>query len=169
MEKKSVKINFNRVDQYIKDKAVFGWQVVSKEDLKNQKILLTLQREPKSVDDIKTTKKLEKQYDLLNRRVPLFSIILAIIGGIALALYFVLKPYVIFYISFLYESLTCFCVAFFGIVIFLLLKIKRKTLVKYILDEAAMRSGASRDYPNKHNIKEETETTWALTNTFNAK
>ena len=167
METKSKRISIARVDQYVKDKACFGWELKSKDDLKsNHTILLTFQRNPENIDDIKTTKKLERQYDGLSRNIPMLSIIFAGVGGVLLALYFILKPYVFFYISFLYESLTCFCVSFFSLVIFLLLKIKRKEILEYILTEASLRSGVTQEFPTKHNTLEENESSWALTNTF---
>ena len=168
METKKKRISISRVDQYVQDEACFGWELASKDDLRpNHTILLTLQREPKSLDDPKTTKKLEKQFDRLSRRFPTLALIMALVGGGLLAAYFLLKPYLFFYISFLFASLTCFCVSFFSLVIFLILKINRKQIREYLLSEAMMASGVSQEFPTKHNIKEENETTWALSNTIN--
>ena len=168
METKSKRINISRVDEYIKDQKAFGWELASKDDLRpNHTILLTFQREPKNVADIKVTKKLESQYDRLSRPFPILALIMLILGGGLLACYFLLQPYIFFYISFLYESLTCFSIALFSIIIFIMVKANSKKLRAYILSEAAMASGNSQEFPTKRNIKEENEATWALSKTIN--
>lgn len=168
METKSKRIRISAVDKYVQDKKAFGWELVSQDDLRpNHTILLNFQREPKNIDDLKTTKKLEKQYDRLYRPFPLLAIIMLLVGGVLLTAYFLLKPYLFFYISFLYEALTCFCVSFFAFVIFFLVLANKKKLLEYILSEAAMASGQSQEYPTKHNIKEENEATGALAKTIN--
>lgn len=166
-EEKKKRISIDRVDQYVEDKACFGWELVSKEDLKpNHTILLNFQRNTENIDDLKAAKKLEKQYDKMSRRVPLFFIILTLIGGALLAAYFLLKPYLFFYLAFLIAALTCFSIAFFSLVIFLLLLIKKKDIISYLLTEASLRTGQTKEFPTKHNIKEENEYSWALTKTF---
>lgn len=166
-EKLSKRLHFSKVDNYIKERENFGWTLLSKDQLRpDQTVMVTLQRNISEIDDIKTIKKLEKQYNSLLRPVPLLSIIFALVGGASLAAYFFLKTIVIFYLAFLYVALTCFFIALFTLIIFLLLLIKRKELTAYIIKEASMRSGLSQEFPSKHNIKKETESSWALTHTF---
>ena len=167
MENKSKRVPLSKVEEYTKQQASFGWSLVSQEDLKpNNTVVLNFQREPKEIEDYKATKKLEKQYNVVNSSMPLLSIIFAGVGVLFLLAFFFLKPYVFFYISFLYISLTSFFIALFSLIIFILLKIKKKEILSYLLSEAALRSGVSDEFPTKHNIQEEGEETWALTHTF---
>ena len=167
MENKSKRVSLSKVEEYTKQQASFGWSLVSQEDLKpNNTVVLNFQREPKEIEDYKATKKLEKQYNVVNSSAPLLSIIFAGVGVLFLLAFFFLKPYVFFYISFLYISLTSFFIALFSLIIFILLKIKKKEILSYLLSEAALRSGVSDEFPTKHNIQEEGEETWALTHTF---
>ncbi len=167
MENKSKRVPLSKVEEYTKQQASFGWSLVSQEDLKpNNTVVLNFQREPKEIEDYKATKKLEKQYNVVNSSAPLLSIIFAGVGVLFLLAFFFLKPYVFFYISFLYISLTSFFIALFSLIIFILLKIKKKEILSYLLSEAALRSGVSDEFPTKHNIQEEGEETWALTHTF---
>lgn len=170
METKSKRINLSRIEKYTADKKCFGWEVASQDDLKpNNTIVLTLQREQKNIEDYKTVKKLEKQYDKLNRRFPLLPLILVGVGGLFLLLYFLLKGKVIFYLAFIYISLTSFCVAVFALVVFLFLLIKKKELSEILMSEASRRAGLDNNFPNKHNIKEDTDYTGALINSINGK
>ena len=167
MENKSKRVSLSKVEEYTKQQASFGWSLVSQEDLKpNNTVVLNFQREPKEIEDYKATKKLEKQYNVVNSSAPLLSIIFAGVGVLFLLAFFFLKPYVFFYISFLYISLTSFFITLFSLIIFILLKIKKKEILSYLLSEAALRSGVSDEFPTKHNIQEEGEETWALTHTF---
>ena len=167
MENKSKRVPLSKVEEYTKQQASFGWSLASQEDLKpNNTVVLNFQREPKEIEDYKATKKLEKQYNAVNSSAPLLSIIFAGVGALFLLAFFFLKPYVFFYISFLYISLTSFFIALFSLIIFILLKIKKKEILSYLLSEAALRSGVSDEFPTKHNIQEEGEETWALTHTF---
>lgn len=167
MESKSKRVPLSKVEEYTAQQANFGWSLANQDDLKpNHTVVLTFQREPKEIEDYKATKKLEKQYDMVTKKVPLLSIIFGGVGVLFFLAFFFLKPYVFFYISFLYISLTSFFIALFSLVIFLLLKIKKKEILSYVLSEAALRSGVSNEFPTKHNIQEEGEETWALTHTF---
>ena len=170
METKSKRISLSRIEKYVADRKCFGWELASQDDLKpDNTVLLTLQREPKNVDDYKTVKKLEKQYNNLNRSFPLLPIILAGVGGVFLLLYFLLKGQVVFYLAFIYIALTSFFVALFALVVFLLLLIKKKELNKILTAEASLRAGLDNSFPNKHNIKEPDDYTGALINSINGK
>lgn len=169
METRNVKISFNQAEKYANEKACFGWVVVSKEDRGNQTVILKMQRDPKTIDDYKTTRKLEDQYERISRKVPTSTIVFTIIGIAALISYFVLKETFLYAISILVASLTSFAIAFLLLIMFLLLKAKKKSIVALILKEAAIRSGATKDYPSKNNIKPKNDSTWALTNTFSNK
>ena len=163
METKSKRISLSRIDKYVADRKCFGWELASQDDLKpDNTVLLTLQREPKNVDDYKTVKKLEKQYNKLNRSFPLLPIILACVGGVFLLLYFFLKGQVFFNLAFIYIALTSFFVALFALVVFLLLLIKRNKLLVAIKQEASNKVGSNSDWPTQRNVLEEGEFTWAL-------
>ena len=50
----------------------------------------------------------------------------------------------------------------FTLIIFLIVLIKRKKLLNYINNNAALKSGANKEWPTPRNILEEEEHTWAM-------
>ena len=170
MENKSFRVDINQVEEFLRVKAIFGWTLVNKEDLRgNQTILLNMERDPSKINDYYTLKVLEKQYASANRKFPTAALVLAIIGAGFLAGYFVLQSISYFAFSCLVSSLTFFLFAIIFFVLYILLVIKRKAIINKILNEASIRSGVSNDYPNKNNTKEQNDATWALSNTINKK
>lgn len=163
MEVKSKRIDLSKLDKYIEVQENFGWEVVSKDDLKpNNTIVLTMQRDGESFQDYKGVRNLEKQYHRLSKPFPLLFVIFATLGTGFLMAYFVMKNIVIYYFSFMYAALTFFGMASFALIVYLLLLIKRKKLLALILSQAAIKAGANKDWPTKRNIVPENDATWAL-------
>ena len=163
METKSKRISLSRLDKYVENQEAFGWEVVSKEDLRpNNTVLLIMQRDKENFANYGKVKALEKQYFKIARPYPIATIVLAIIGLAFLVAYLFLKETLFFSIVFFYASLTFFCMAIFALVVFLLVFLKRKKLMLALKKEAANKSGANTDWPVERNVVEEEELTWAL-------
>ena len=163
METKSKRISLSRVDKYVETQEAFGWEVVSKEDLRpNNTILVIMQRDKNSFSDFNKVKSLEKQYNAILRPYPVATIVLAVIGLAFLVAYLFLKETLFFSIVFFYASLTFFCMAVFALIVFLLILIKRNKLLLALKKAAANKSGANKDWPVGRNVLEEEELTWAL-------
>ena len=163
METKSKRISLSRVDKYVETEEAFGWEVVSKEDLRpDNTILLIMQRDKSSFGDYDKVKSLERQYHKIMRPYPIATIVLALIGLAFLVAYLFLKSTLFFAIVFLYAALTFFCIAVFALLVFLLLLVKRNKLLMALKKEAANKSGANKDWPVGRNVLEEDELSWAL-------
>ena len=170
METKRVRVNLERLEERTKEEACFGWKVASQDDIKpDHTVVLNMQRDPSQIDDYKATKKLEKQFKSINSSTPTAMIVFLLFGCASFAAYFVLKGQVFFDTAFFIVALTFIGFAILSLLVFIMLKLKRKTIRAYILEEAAIRSGMGKDYPTKRNIKKETDATGALANTFNNK
>ena len=163
METKSKRISLSRLDKYVENQEAFGWEVVTKEDLRpNNTVLLVMQRNKDNFPNYDKVKTLENQYHKIARPYPIATIVLAIIGLAFLVAYLFLKETLFFAIVFFYAALTFFCMAVFALVVFLLILLKRKKLLLALKKEAANKSGANTDWPVQRNIIEEEELTWAL-------
>ena len=163
METKSKRISLSRLDKYVENQEAFGWEVVSKEDLRpNNTVLLIMQRDKDNFPNYGKVKALESQYNKIARPYPIATIVLAIIGLAFLVAYFFLKETLFFSIVFFYAALTFFCMAIFALVVFLLILLKRKKLLLALKKEAANKSGANTDWPVQRNVIQEEELTWAL-------
>lgn len=164
------RIKLSRLESYAEEKKAFGWVVVAQEDLRpDETVVLIMERDPSQVPDYPAIRSLEKQYFLVRRPYSLSMVICALLGAGFLAAYFVTKSLFIFYIVFLYLALTFFCVAVFALLVFLFVLLKKKKILATIRDEAAMRSGGSKDWPNINNTEPENQGTWALTNMISNK
>ena len=163
METKSKRISLSKLDKYVEDQEAFGWEVVSKEDLRpNHTVLVIMQRDKEGFGNYDKVKKLEKQYHRIARPYPIATIVLAVIGLAFLIGYLFLKQTLFFAIVFLYVSLTFFAMAIFALIVFLLILIKRRKLLLALKKEAANKSGANKDWPIERNVIQEEELTWAL-------
>ena len=154
METKSFRVDINKIDEFLKIKAAFGWQLVSKDDLKpDHTILLNLQRDPKQVKDYYSLKALERQYESANRKFPVALVVFSIIGAALLVGYFLFKSSPYFAYGFLVASLTSFLIALIYLVLFLLILLKRKKIVERIIDKASKSSGLVIEASNKSENK----------------
>lgn len=163
METKSKRISLSRLDKYVENQEAFGWEVVSKEDLRpNNTVLVIMQRDKAGFANYDKVKSLESQYNKIARPYPIATVVLAVIGLAFLVAYLFLKQTLFFAIIFFYFALTFFSMAVFALVVFLLLLLKRKKLLLALKKEAANKSGANTDLPVQRNVIEEDELTWAL-------
>lgn len=163
METKSKRISLSRLDKYVENQEAFGWEVVSKEDLRpNNTVMVILQRDKENFPNYEKVVSLESQYNRIARPYPIATIVLAVIGLAFLVAYLFLKETLFFAIVFFYAALTFFCMAVFALVVFLLILLKRKKLLLALKKEAANKSGANTDWPIQRNVIEEEELTWAL-------
>ena len=163
METKSKRISLSRLDKYVENQEAFGWEVVSKEDLRpNNTVLVIMQSDKADFANYDKVKSLESQYNKIARPYPIATVVLAVIGLAFLVAYLFLKQTLFFAIIFFYFALTFFSMAVFALVVFLLLLLKRKKLLLALKKEAANKSGANTDLPVQRNVIEEDELTWAL-------
>ena len=163
METKSKRVSLSNLDKYVENQAAFGWEVVSKDDLRpNHTVLVVLQRDKNNFANFDKVRALEKQYNKIARPYPIATIVLVVIGLAFLVAYLFLKDTLFFSIVFFYAALTFFCMAIFALIVFLLILLKRKKLLLALKKEAANKSGANTDWPVPRNVIEEEELTWAL-------
>ena len=168
MESKSKRIPLSKADAYLEKHEAFGWQLVSKDDLRpDNTIVLTLQRDKENFQNYGKIKKLEKQYRVASRVIPVPAIINAIIGGGLLAAYLFTKTTLVFAVAFLYGALTFFSVALFALVIFIIMFLNRGKILRAIIKEAGQKSVSDQDLPTPRNVAPETETTWAIYQSMN--
>lgn len=168
METKLIKVKEDKVEDKIDFYTAFGFVLVNKEVQEDGKVALTFERDKDNLEKgtYGKAKGGERSYNRIARPYPLGAIIALGIGAIFLALYFVLKTSFIFYIVFLYASLTFFGFAVYLLIIFLVMFIKRRGLLKRVLRNVALEAGTLRDLPLKNNIKEETEESWTIAEKF---
>lgn len=162
METKSKRIRLIKVDEYVALNEAFGWTLVSKDDLRpDETVVVTMERDAELFSNYDEIKRLEKDYYSIKRPYPLLAIIFAFIGGILLPFYFAFKGLVVAIVC-LYAALTFFIIAFFALFIFILLLIKRRKLLKKIMELASNKSGANKEWPTDRNIAPEEEDTWTM-------
>ncbi len=162
MEVKSKRIKFSKTDDYIALQESFGWKLVSKDDPQpDETIVVTMERDKDDFTDYNAIRELEKDYNKISRPIPIATIVFALLGAILIILYFLLKGS-IFGIICIYGGLTSLLFMLFTGIVFLIVFIKRKKLLKSINKNAAHKSGANKDWPTPRNILEEEEYTWTI-------
>ena len=162
MEVKSKRIKLSKSDEYIALQESFGWVLVSKDDPQpDETVVVTMERDKDNFSDYAEIKQLESDYQKISRPIPIATIIFALLGALLIVLYFLLKGSVIA-IACLYGGLTSLLFMLFTAIVFLIVFIKRKKLLKYINTNAARKSGANKDWPTPRNILEEDEHTWTI-------
>ena len=163
METKSKRIKLSRADQYLELYEAFGWELVSQEDLRpDNTILLTMQRDKEKLEDYRRIRKLERQYFHIYYPFPLATIVLLVLGLGPLITYLFVKKTFVYAVSFLYGSLTFFCMAVFAFLVYLIILWKRGKILSYLKKEAANKSGANKDIPTARNILPEDKDSWKL-------
>lgn len=162
MEVKSKRMKLIKADEYIAMQEAFGWTLVSKDDLRpDETLVVTMERNPELFSNYKELRSLEKDYNNISRPFPLLTIIFAIIGGVLVGLYFAFKGLVISF-AFIYGGLTCFLIALFALAIFIILLIKRRNLLKKVLEYVGNKTGVNGEWPTPRNVAEETEDSWII-------
>ena len=162
METKSKRIKLSKSDDYIALQESFGWVLVSKDDPQpDETIVVTMERDKDNFSDYEEIRQLEKAYTKINRPIPIATIVFALLGGLLIVLYFLLKGSLVA-IACLYGGLTSLLFMVFTLIVWLIIFIKRKKLLKYINKNAARKSGANKDWPTPRNILEEDEHTWLI-------
>ena len=162
MEVKSKRIKLSKADDYIALQESFGWKLVSKDDPRpDETIIVTLERDKDDFSDYAAIKELESDYNKINRPIPIATIVFALLGAILIIMYFLFKGSIAG-ISCIYAGLTSLLFMLFTAIVFLIVFIKRKKLLKNINNNAARKSGANKDWPTPRNILEEDEYTWTI-------
>ena len=133
METKSKRIKLSKSDDYIALQESFGWVLVSKDDPQpDETIVVTMERDKDNFSDYEEIRQLEKAYTKINRPIPIATIVFALLGGLLIVLYFLLKGSLIA-IACLYGGLTSLLFMVFTLIVWLIIFIKRKKLLKYII------------------------------------
>ena len=163
METKYKKITLPRMKKYVETQEYFGWEVVdSMPQRSDETIVLTLQRDGTKYTDFRKVRTLEKQYNRIAKPFPLAFLIFAVLGTGFLLTFFFTKNLLFFAYGFMYSALTCFCIATFALIIYLLVLSKRKKLLAILLQQASAATGTNKEWPTAHNVNPETEVTWSL-------
>ena len=168
METKVKKLTIGKLDKFVELNEYFGWEVVDKEAIRSdQAVLLTMERDRSKFQDFRTIRSLEKQYYRINRPIPLLFLIFVVLGVGFLVAFLTTKNILFFAYSFMYPSLTCFCISVFALVVYLLVLAKRKKLLAVILKQASIKTGTNKEWPTKHNINPDDQSSWALSRLVN--
>ena len=165
MESKTVKVKANKVDDTISFHNAFGYELVSQEEEGN-KVLLTFERDKERFEgnSYHTIRSTEALYSRISRPFPLAGTIMFVIASVLLACYFVLQKTFTYYIAFLFASLTCYGIFVNLIIIFLIILVKRRSLLKRVVKNVSFEAGTDKEFPLKNNIKKETDKTWLIAN-----
>lgn len=163
MEAKSKRLKLKKVDQYIDFQESFGWDLVSKSDLRpDDTVVITMQRNKDDIPRYSQVRALEKQYNRIVRPAPVGAIVTLVIGLGLLITFFLTQGKLFFFYAFLYGALTFFCVTVFLLVVYLIIVLNRGKILETIRTQAGIKSGANRDLPTARNIMPEEEGTWDL-------
>ena len=143
----------------------FGYELTNREE-DGSKVILTFERDKEKFEGnsyhmIRST---ETLYARIARPFPLAGIIMFVIASVLLAFYFILQTTFTYYIAFLFASLVCYGFATYLLIIFLVIFIKRRTLLKRVVKNVAVEAGTNKEYPLQNNIKKETDKTWLIAN-----
>ena len=165
MESKTVKVKAKKVEETIAFHNAFGYELVGQEEEGN-KVLLTFERDKERFEgnSYHTIRSTEGLYARISRPFPLAGIIMFAVASVLLAMFFVLQKTFPFYIVFLFASLTCYGVSIQLLIIFLVIFIKRRSLLKRVVKNVAIEAGTNKEYPLQNNIKKETDKTWLIAN-----
>ena len=150
MQSKTWKVKYEKADELIDRRECFGWKFLSKSTGgPGHKIAVAMNRD-KTVPNYKKLRKLEKQYNKINRAFPLDVIIFGLLG-IAFIIPFFFDWNDIARISLLSTGISFLFIAVFLLIVFFLIKTKKKKLSKDILKEAAVISNKEKLMPLPEN------------------
>lgn len=165
MESKYVIVKLKNAEEKVEFYTSFGWSLVGDmESLPGGKVGLTFERDPKDLLSFEKIRNAERAYAQISRPYPLAAIIVLAIAIGALISYFALQKVFDFYIAFLFISLAAFGLAIYLLIIFLIITIKRRGLLKKIVYNVGVQAGTVRSLPLKNNIEKETGDTWLIAN-----
>ena len=163
MQTKYKKLKVSHLDKYIEVQEYFGWEVVDQEAIRSdEKVRVTFQRDKAKITDYKTVRRLEKQYYGILKPIPVTLLIFLVLGTGFLLTFLFTKDLLFFAYGFMYNSLTCYCIATYALIVYLLILCRRKKLLATLLHQASVKTGTNKDWPTRHNIYPEQETSWAL-------
>ena len=165
MESKTVKVKAKKVEDAIAFHNAFGFELVDKQEEGN-KVLLTFERDKERFEgnSYQTIRSTETLYSRISRPFPLAGLIMFAIASVLLASFFILQKTFQYYIVFLFASLTCYGVSVQLLIIFLVIFLKRRSLLKRVVKNVAIEAGTNKEYPLQNNIKKETDKTWLIAN-----
>lgn len=166
MESKILKVKEKKIEKMVEYYNAFGWnQVGEPERVKENSdvFILKFERDDKALgSSYSIIIKAEKVYRKIARPYPLGFLISFVIGAVLLALYFTLQKTFAFYIIFLYLGLMFLAISVYLLVVFLLIFIKRRGLLKKVVRNVSIDAGTNKEYPLRNNIKPETDQTWLI-------
>ncbi|HHT67137.1 MAG TPA: hypothetical protein GX010_02800 [Erysipelotrichaceae bacterium] len=168
METKKKRVKIHKIESNTALYSHFGWKYSASEEARpDSTVLLVLERDKKDFGrDYGKIKDLERQYESIEKVSPIAALVTAGIGVVLYIAYFFTRPTFEYYIAFLYLALTFFAIAALLLANMIILLISKKKLLKSILNDAGLLSGAIRLFPLKNNILEEKENTWMIRNNF---
>lgn len=165
MESKYIRVKEKKAEKKLEFYTAFGWtEVGEREQLPGGKVGITIERDRKDLESFNTIKSGEKAYTQVARPYPLLAIILFGIGSVLLAAYFVTQTIIDFYITFLFAALAVYGFAIYALVVFLIVFLKRRPLLKKIVNNVGVEAGTIRELPLKNNVEKENEDTWSIAN-----
>lgn len=166
MESKAVKVKEKKVEKTIEFYTSFGWTLLGEPEKLNEKkdiMVLKFERDKNQLGrSYGIILKAEALYRRIARPYPLAFCISFAIGAILLALYFILQKSFMFYIVFLYFGLAFLGASVYFLICFIIIFAERWSLLKRVVRNVGIDSGAIKEYPLPGNVKEETDNTWLL-------
>lgn len=157
----SYRVHISQKEAFIFEKESFGYELVSDKKEDDNTYTLVFSLDPKKYPKYNKIKKMEKDYNRLKKKVPVFSFVAVSLATILLILYFVFKDKN-FGIYFLATSLFFICAFIYAIFNFIYKKINHSEYQKMILNEARMIIGNGNCLPTINNVKPVNEYTNAL-------
>lgn len=165
METKYIRVKEKKIEEKLDFYTSFGWLEVGERDqLGNGKVGITLERDKSQIEGYGAISKGERTYAQIARPYPLAAIITFVIASTFLALYFVMRESFDFYIVFLFASLAFYGTTLYLLIVFLIIFIKRKGLLKKVVNNVGVEAGTIRELPMRNCIKPENDDTWTIAN-----
>lgn len=166
MENKLVKVKEKKADKVVEFYTSFGWELLGEPQKVKEGsslVILKFERDKEKLGkSYKTIIQGEKLYRRIARPYPLGFCISFGIGATLLALYFTLQKVFAFYIVFLYFGLMFLCISVYLLVVFIIIFVKRYSLLKRVVKNVGIDAGTIKEYPLPCNIKPETDKTWLI-------
>ncbi len=159
METRKLNLIFEKSEDKITQLSHFGWEVVSKSEIRGNVITVTLKRNS-DTPHLKALRKLEKQYKLL-LHLPISFYVYFVLSIGCFVPTFILMPNWYAYFA-LVPALFFLFIVLFQLTVFLILKPSKKKLMKELFLEADCLIGKDVSKPYKQNLLPPTERSFII-------
>lgn len=136
METSKKRIKLGKLEDEKELMKKFGWIFISADDMRpDNTVLLVMERDP-NARRLGKLRDLERQYRIVNRKLPLGAIINGGLGLLFLIIYSISAAFNPYAFLFIYAFLTFFGIAIFLVLVFLISLFKRRKINEYIFEQA---------------------------------